>query len=384
MMPTVVISARGDERLRSGHPWIYRADVADVRGRGRRHRRGAQRRAGRLLGQAFFSDRSQIALRMLSHGSATATGRRRADSAPARGGDRVSRRRWRSTRRVPPGPRRSRPAAVARRRSLRRLPRRADAVAGDGSAAAGWSCRCCQELLQPARHPGAERSAGARCSKGSSSASRCWPARCPRRVDGDARSASSTTSTCGTARRPGCSSISARTARRRRCTRAGGCSTASATTAASRCALARRCRGDDRVRRVGGRRRARRAERRAQRRRRSTRARATCSTSCAGSIGSASGSTRSCSIRRRSRRTRRRCRRRCAGYKEINLRALKLLNPGGYARHLQLLVQRDEGDVRRDRLRGVASTRSRRSPSSRSACRGAITRCCSACRRPTT
>ena len=31
MGPTVIISARGEERLRSGHPWIYRADMVDVR-----------------------------------------------------------------------------------------------------------------------------------------------------------------------------------------------------------------------------------------------------------------------------------------------------------------------------------------------------------------
>src|SRR4029077_1885072 len=31
MLPAVVISARGEERLRSGHPWIYRTDVADAR-----------------------------------------------------------------------------------------------------------------------------------------------------------------------------------------------------------------------------------------------------------------------------------------------------------------------------------------------------------------
>ena len=31
MIPIVVISARGEERLESGHPWIYRADVAQVR-----------------------------------------------------------------------------------------------------------------------------------------------------------------------------------------------------------------------------------------------------------------------------------------------------------------------------------------------------------------
>ena len=56
-----------------------------------------------------------------------------------------------------------------------------------------------------------------------------------------AKAASSTTSTCGRARRPGCFSISGRTGRPPRCTRAAGCSTASATTAASRCALGRRC-----------------------------------------------------------------------------------------------------------------------------------------------
>ncbi len=59
-----MISARGEERVASGHPWIYRGDVADVRAaagdivvvRGPR---------GRTLGSAFYSDRSQIALRIL-------------------------------------------------------------------------------------------------------------------------------------------------------------------------------------------------------------------------------------------------------------------------------------------------------------------------------
>jgi len=31
MVPVVVVSARGEERLRSGHPWIYRTDVAVAR-----------------------------------------------------------------------------------------------------------------------------------------------------------------------------------------------------------------------------------------------------------------------------------------------------------------------------------------------------------------
>ena len=40
-----------------------------------------------------------------------------------------------------------------------------------------------------------------------------------------------------------------------------------------------------------------------------------------------------------------------AGYKEINLRALRLLNPGGLPDHLQLLLQRGRGDVRRGGVR---------------------------------
>jgi len=71
MVSTVVIGPRGEERLRSGHPWIYRADVVDARAaagdivqvRGPR---------GRTLGSALYSDRSQITLRMLSYGTESA------------------------------------------------------------------------------------------------------------------------------------------------------------------------------------------------------------------------------------------------------------------------------------------------------------------------
>jgi 23S rRNA (cytosine1962-C5)-methyltransferase len=68
MFPTVVISARGEQRIRSGHPWIYRADVASVHARGgdRVLVRGPR---GRTIGSAFYSDRSQIALRILSDGA---------------------------------------------------------------------------------------------------------------------------------------------------------------------------------------------------------------------------------------------------------------------------------------------------------------------------
>ena len=65
---TVVITARGEERLRGGHPWIYRADVADARATAGDIVVVQGARGGRPLGSALFSDRSQIALRMLTYG----------------------------------------------------------------------------------------------------------------------------------------------------------------------------------------------------------------------------------------------------------------------------------------------------------------------------
>jgi 23S rRNA (cytosine1962-C5)-methyltransferase len=68
-MPLVVVSARGEQRIRSGHPWIYRADVVDVQAAGGDAVEviGPRRRT---LGHALFSDRSQISLRMLTRGEA--------------------------------------------------------------------------------------------------------------------------------------------------------------------------------------------------------------------------------------------------------------------------------------------------------------------------
>lgn len=64
-MAAVSISPRGEARLRHGHPWIYRSDVdaAGAAGGEVVTVRGAR---DRVLGQAFFSDRSQIALRMVT------------------------------------------------------------------------------------------------------------------------------------------------------------------------------------------------------------------------------------------------------------------------------------------------------------------------------
>jgi 23S rRNA (cytosine1962-C5)-methyltransferase len=71
MSSSVVVSARGEDRLKSGHPWIYRADVADVRA-GAGSIVVVRNPRGRVLGQALYSDRSQIAIRMLTHGEQVA------------------------------------------------------------------------------------------------------------------------------------------------------------------------------------------------------------------------------------------------------------------------------------------------------------------------
>ena len=67
MSPCVTISARGEQRVRSGHPWIYRADVVDVDADGGELVQVLGPRQ-RLLGHALFSDLSQIAIRMLARG----------------------------------------------------------------------------------------------------------------------------------------------------------------------------------------------------------------------------------------------------------------------------------------------------------------------------
>src|SRR4029079_19569148 len=70
--PVVLVSRRGEDRVRQGHPWIYRSDVVRVEAGpgdlvtvvGPRDRR---------LGAALYSDRSQIALRMVAVGDEKVT-----------------------------------------------------------------------------------------------------------------------------------------------------------------------------------------------------------------------------------------------------------------------------------------------------------------------
>jgi 23S rRNA (cytosine1962-C5)-methyltransferase len=63
---TVVISSRGVERLRSGHLWVYRSDVRTAPAEAGAIVRLSDER-GRFHGRAFYSDKSQIAVRLLTH-----------------------------------------------------------------------------------------------------------------------------------------------------------------------------------------------------------------------------------------------------------------------------------------------------------------------------
>ena len=65
-MPTVTISRRGEERVRAGHPWVYRSDVTDVDAAAAGDIVEVIGSAARPIGRAFFSDRSEIAIRMVA------------------------------------------------------------------------------------------------------------------------------------------------------------------------------------------------------------------------------------------------------------------------------------------------------------------------------
>lgn len=66
MEPVAVVGKRGAERLRGGHLWIYRSDVISApEGAGGEVVRITDER-GRFLGRALYSDRSEISLRLLT------------------------------------------------------------------------------------------------------------------------------------------------------------------------------------------------------------------------------------------------------------------------------------------------------------------------------
>src|SRR6266545_3905967 len=66
-MSVVTITHRGEERVRSGHPWIYKSDIARTDASGGDTVRVLGTR-GRTVGQALYSDRSEISLRLLTRG----------------------------------------------------------------------------------------------------------------------------------------------------------------------------------------------------------------------------------------------------------------------------------------------------------------------------
>ena len=64
--PTVTVSKRGEARIVYGHPWVFRSDVARADGAGEGSVVRVVGHQGRALGHAFHSSRSEIRLRMLT------------------------------------------------------------------------------------------------------------------------------------------------------------------------------------------------------------------------------------------------------------------------------------------------------------------------------
>src|SRR5688572_4375015 len=67
-MNTVRVNKKGADRVRHGHLWIYRSDVVNVDAEGGSVVTVRDER-GNFIGQAFYSDASQIALRFLTQSS---------------------------------------------------------------------------------------------------------------------------------------------------------------------------------------------------------------------------------------------------------------------------------------------------------------------------
>ena len=67
-MASVKISRRGAKRIRNGHLWVYRSDVRETDDASAGQIVRVVDEAGNTVGQAFYSDRSEIALRFLVTG----------------------------------------------------------------------------------------------------------------------------------------------------------------------------------------------------------------------------------------------------------------------------------------------------------------------------
>ena len=65
-IPQLKVSARGISRLKSGHVWVYRSDVLDAHGIPPGSRVTVTDQRGKPFGSALYSSSSQIAIRMVS------------------------------------------------------------------------------------------------------------------------------------------------------------------------------------------------------------------------------------------------------------------------------------------------------------------------------
>jgi 23S rRNA (cytosine1962-C5)-methyltransferase len=65
-LPVVEISRRGARRLQDGHVWVYRSDIASADGVAPGAATGITDERGKFLGTALYSSSSQIAIRMIS------------------------------------------------------------------------------------------------------------------------------------------------------------------------------------------------------------------------------------------------------------------------------------------------------------------------------
>ncbi len=65
-MPEAIVTKRGADRVRNGHLWIYRSDVVDASDVAGGSVTAVLDQHRNFVGQAFYSDRSEIALRLLT------------------------------------------------------------------------------------------------------------------------------------------------------------------------------------------------------------------------------------------------------------------------------------------------------------------------------
>jgi 23S rRNA (cytosine1962-C5)-methyltransferase len=65
-MNAVTVTKRGADRIRRGHLWIYRSDVLEARDAAGGSIARVQDEHRNFIGQAFYSDSSQIVLRFLT------------------------------------------------------------------------------------------------------------------------------------------------------------------------------------------------------------------------------------------------------------------------------------------------------------------------------